>query len=253
MKNRIVECIAAIEAEKDIKVLLACETGSRAWGFPSPDSDYDIRMIYAHAPEWYLSVEEDKDSIDMMLDDNELDISGWELRKSLRLLWKSNAALLERIQSPIIYTCNADFLTEVNLVSESFYSPIATMHHYLSMAKNCLDDVTGGDTYKLKKLFYGLRTATACKWILNKTEHPPIQFPLMLDGLDVDSKIRARIGELIALKSESNEDYVHSGEEEILGFMQACIAEAESKAQSLPASNRDMKLLDQLLRKYVAM
>ena len=94
MKEKIQQYLQEIESQKSIKILLACETGSRAWGFPSPDSDYDIRLIYMHDKDWYLSLNEKKDTIELMLEDNNLDISGWDLRKSLRLLWKSNSALL---------------------------------------------------------------------------------------------------------------------------------------------------------------
>jgi len=83
MKKKIKKYLEQIEEEKEIKILLACETGSRAWGFPSPDSDYDIRIIYVHRNNWYLSVNEQKDTIDIMLENNDLDISGWELKSHL--------------------------------------------------------------------------------------------------------------------------------------------------------------------------
>ena len=101
MTEKINQYLDKIEIEKKVKILLACETGSRAWGFPSPDSDFDIRIIYVHKKDWYLSLNERKDSIELMFENNDIDITGWDLRKSLRLLHKSNPPLLERIQSPI--------------------------------------------------------------------------------------------------------------------------------------------------------
>ncbi len=109
MNNKIKQYLHELEKDQDIEILLACETGSRAWGFPSPDSDYDVRIIYKHKKDWYLSLAESKDSIDCFFEDNEIDISGWELRKSLRLLHKSNPPLLERIQSPIVYKSDTAF------------------------------------------------------------------------------------------------------------------------------------------------
>ncbi|MCI5056122.1 MAG: nucleotidyltransferase domain-containing protein, partial [Flavobacteriales bacterium] len=94
MKERIQEEINLLAKAREIKVILACETGSRVWGFASPDSDYDVRMIYVKPLDWYLKLNEGKDTLEVMLDDGELDITGWELRKTLRLLKKSNAALL---------------------------------------------------------------------------------------------------------------------------------------------------------------
>ena len=101
MEN-ITTILTQIEQDYKVKILYACETGSRAWGFPSPDSDYDIRFIYMHERDWYLSLSERKDTIEFMLNE-ELDITGWDLKKSLILLKKSNAALIERFQSPVEY------------------------------------------------------------------------------------------------------------------------------------------------------
>ena len=98
MKEKIKQYLKEIEQRKNIKILFACETGSRAWGFPSPDSDFDIRLIYRHKKSWYLSLNEKKDTIELMADNNELDLSGWDLKKSLTLLSKSNPPLLEKIQ-----------------------------------------------------------------------------------------------------------------------------------------------------------
>ena len=93
MEEKIKKYLSDLEKEKAIEILLACETGSRVWGFPSPDSDFDVRIIYKHEKDWYLSLTEEKDTIEYFLENNEIDISGWDLRKSLRLLWKSNPPL----------------------------------------------------------------------------------------------------------------------------------------------------------------
>lgn len=244
MKEKIQQYLQEIENQKSIKILLACETGSRAWGFPSPDSDYDIRLIYMHEKDWYLSLNEKKDTIELMLEDNNLDISGWDLRKSLRLLWKSNSALLERIQSPIIYSYDASFLEGINQLSEQCYSKIATMHHYLSMSKKMYSEIDIEGDFKLKKLFYALRTATACKWIVEKNSPPPIQFGIMLKELDIPEKIKARVNELIVLKSHQIEAYLHKGEKEILDFIDATIVASDKLAKSLPASRATMNDLN---------
>jgi predicted nucleotidyltransferase len=153
MEEKIKKYLADLEKDKGIQILLACETASRAWGFPSPDSDYDVRIIYKHPKDWYLSLVEEKDSIEYFFENNDIDISGWDLRKSLRLLWKSNPPLLERIQSPIIYQVDQDFLNEINVVAQKTYSRIATIHHYLSMAKKSFEEINNVEAYKLKKFF----------------------------------------------------------------------------------------------------
>ncbi len=162
MHNKINHYLETIEKEKQIRILLACETGSRAWGFPSPDSDYDVRIVYVHDKDWYLSLTEKKDSIQKMYENNDIDITGWDLRKSLRLLMKSNPPLLERIQSTIIYRQEDAFVNSIGALANKSYSRIATIHHYLSMAKKFFEDIK--DEYKLKKFFYALRSATACLW-----------------------------------------------------------------------------------------
>lgn len=249
MKEKINHYLAQIEREKNIKVLLACETGSRAWGFPSPDSDYDIRLIYVHEKDWYLSLTEKKDTIERMLENNDLDISGWDLRKTLRLLWKSNPPLLERIQSPILYQHDEAFLMQINELAQTCYSQIATVHHYLGMARKCYEEVTSGEAFKLKKFFYALRTATVCKWILERTEIPPIEFAKVMNGLAIEPYLVKRIKALIALKSTVSEAYWHQGEEELLSFIGDCIAEAKENAGKLPSACANKEDLNEFFRR----
>lgn len=248
MEEKIKKYISDLEKEKGIKVLLACETGSRAWGFPSPDSDYDVRIIYKHNKDWYLSLIEEKDTIEVFYENNEIDISGWDLKKSLRLIWKSNAALIERIQSPIVYKKEDEFLAGINTIAQKTYSRIGTIHHYLSMAKKKLSEVEEFPEYKLKKFFYALRASVACLWILEKEIMPPIEFRIMLNGLNIDEKLLSRIDELIELKSTISESYMHNGEKDLIFFMKKCIAIADANSKSLPASKGQMSELNEFFR-----
>jgi predicted nucleotidyltransferase len=244
MKEKIQQFLRQIESEKSIEILLACETGSRAWGFPSPDSDYDVRFIYKHQTNWYLSLNSKKDTIEKMYQNNEFDLSGWDLRKSLNLLWKSNPPILERIQSPIIYISDNDFLLRINELATKVYSKIAAMYHYLSMSKKMYSEIHNNESVKLKKLFYALRTATACKWIEEKEEIPPIVFQTMLEQLDIKSQLKQRIFELIELKATKNENYLHHEEIEINHFIENCITQADKIANTLPASKGNIEELN---------
>lgn len=252
INTKIEQYLKQLEQEKDIKILLACETGSRAWGFPSPDSDFDIRLIYVHRKKWYLSLSEGKDNINRMFENNDIDITGWELRKSLRLLKKSNAALLERIQSPILYRCEPDFLAEIKILAQNNYSRIATVHHYLSMARSFYDEIAKQDAFKLKKFFYTLRSAMVCKWIVEKEEMPPIEFQKVLNGLTLDENLRFRINELITLKATINEDYLHTGEKDLLDFIKSCIDSTIEKRLNLPASKGNIDELNTFFRKTIS-
>lgn len=249
MEEKIKKYLSDLEKDRGIEILLACEAGSRAWGFPSPDSDFDVRVIYKHEKNWYLGLTEGKDTIDYFLENNEIDISCWDLRKSLRLLAKSNPPLLEKIQSPIIYKADIEFLTGINSVAQKTYSRIATIHHYLSMAKKAFEEIVNSEEYKLKKFFYALRASVACLWILEKEEIPPIEFAKMLNGLDLPENLKIRIGELIELKSTIGETYLHKGENVLIEFMKASIERAENESQSLPASKGKMADLNDFFLK----
>jgi len=251
MKENIKQYLFQIEKERNIKILWACETGSRAWGFPSTDSDYDVRIIYTHKTDWYLSLNNKKDSIDIMLENNNIDISGWELKKSLNLLKKSNAAMFERIQSTIVYDEDAGFILELGAIAKPFYSKIATMHHYLSMAKKGIEDLESKEDFKLKKFFYTLRAASVCRWILEKDEVPPIEFSKVYNNLQLSQKIINRIEELTAIKSKVKETYFHNGEAALVDFIKGCIAESEAQKNTLPTSKGDMDALNNLFRKYI--
>ena len=131
-----------IEREHDVRVLMACESGSRGWGFSSPDSDYDARFIYVHRQPWYLSVNEStgpgeaqRDVIELPIDD-ELDVSGWDLRKALRLVSKSNPTLIEWLRSPIVYQQDQAAVSQLWEAAKAFHSPLGTWWHYFNMARS---------------------------------------------------------------------------------------------------------------------
>lgn len=248
MNNRFEHQLSELENKHNIKILLACETGSRAWGFPSLDSDFDVRLIYVHKKDWYLSLTEEKDTIELMLNNNEIDISGWDLRKSLRLLKKSNPPLLERIQSSVIYKVENQFLSEIKLLAQEFYSPIASVHHYLSMGKKSLDVIDYNERYKLKKFFYALRSSIVCLWILERNEIPPIEIKKLIEGLEIPDDIKQRIDYLIDFKSGTTETYLHHGEKQIFNFMNSCLNRAENEAAKLAPSNGEIEKLNILFR-----
>ena len=252
MQEKIKKYLTALEKKKDIEILLACETGSRAWGFPSPDSDYDVRFIYRRKKDWYLHLQQQKDSIDVMYEDNEIDLSGWDLRKSLLLLAKSNPALLERIQSPVLYKVNEAFLTGIRAEAEQQYSKIATMFHYLSMAKKKFEEVQSGEKMRLKSMFYALRTSVACLWITKRDTMPPIVFQEMLENLDIDAAVKKRIYELINLKATASESYMHPQEKLINDFIAENIAHAEAIGKTLPGSKGKLSDMNAFFIKTVS-
>ncbi len=251
MQTQIQNKLSEIESQYKVKILYACETGSRAWGFPSPDSDYDVRMIYMHDIDWYLSLSDKKDTIEFMSDDGELDITGWDIKKCLKLMWKSNGALFERIQSPIVYRQERNLPKLLLGHAELCYAPIALMHHYLGMAKNSFSEIESKEEIKLKKLFYALRATLACKWILEKNSIVPIEFHIMLNNLTIEKKLKDKILSLIDLKSTKNESYKHHAENDLNLFITTELTKAENEFTNLKGRSEKNVDLDNLFKNII--
>ncbi|WP_345989882.1 nucleotidyltransferase domain-containing protein [Chryseobacterium sp. Chry.R1] len=248
MENRILEKLKEVEEKHGIEILLAVESGSRAWGFASPDSDYDIRFIYRHEKEWYLSPWDKDETIEFMTEDD-LDGSGWDLRKTFHLLLKSNAALLSWFYSPVVYKKNEEFTDLFKPLADTCFSPIAVSYHYLSMSKKYLE-ACRHDEVKLKSYFYCLRTALTGKWILDKGTVPPVLFSDLL--VLVDDFTKTKIESLVALKATKGESYNHSNDWELFGFLESVVAETEEKTKTLAGGKGNKKEMELVFRKILA-
>jgi predicted nucleotidyltransferase len=167
MKETILQNLAELERSENIKILYACESGSRAWGFASPDSDFDVRFIYTRDVDHYLSIGEMPDVIGLPVNEV-LDIGGWDIKKALKLFLKSNSPLYEWLQSPVVYRQDSAFADEMRNLMPAYFSLRSGGNHYLSMANNTLRDDLKGEQVKLKRYFYALRPALACLWIVEK-------------------------------------------------------------------------------------
>ncbi|HEX7815829.1 nucleotidyltransferase domain-containing protein [Dyella sp.] len=204
MNEAIQEAIATIEHDFGVRVLYAAESGSRAWGFASPDSDYDVRFVYAHPRDWYLSVFEQRDVIERMLP-GDLDVSGWELRKALRLSSRCNLAFNEWFDSPIVYRANVHFAADIRSVNEACFQPARALYHYLSIARGTYSDHLQGDEVRIKKLFYFLRPILCCRWIEHARMQPPTRFASLLAAPWVHDEEREWINQLEQRKARANE------------------------------------------------
>jgi len=152
MKDSILQKLLELEQSENIRILYACESGSRAWGFASQDSDFDVRFIYAKSVNHYLSIAETTDVVGLPVNEV-LDIGGWDIKKALKLFLKSNAPLYEWLQSPILYREDNPFAQELRNLMVIYFSPKAGANHYLSMANNTLRDDLQGEHVKLKRYF----------------------------------------------------------------------------------------------------
>ena len=192
-----------IEAEHNVKILYAAESGSRAWGFESMDSDYDVRFIYAHNKNWYLNILPKKDVIEYPIKD-EFDYSGWDLRKTLFLMNKSNPVLFEWLKSPIVYYKDQFSYNILEQISKHYFSPISSIYHYLHMASGNYRQYLLGDEVKSKKYFYVLRPIMACMWIENYKESPPMEFEKLLTQIN-EKELLEKINELLLRKKSGIE------------------------------------------------
>lgn len=204
MQQIINTILTRIEGEEDVKVIYACESGSRAWGFPSSDSDYDIRFIYIRPINWYLSIHEGRDVIVRPID-GELDIHGWDLRKALRLLRKSNPALLEWLGSSIVYHEHRMLVSRLRQLAQRCFSPTACAFNYLHTARHNYESFLQWEPYPTKKYFYALRSALAINWLERDKGIVPTDFRIMVDQLVADPTLRLAIDRLLAAKEAGTE------------------------------------------------
>jgi len=202
METEIISVLSTIEHVKNVRILHAVESGSRAWGFASPDSDYDVRFIYVRDINDYLKLEKVRDVIEFQ-HDGTLDINGWDLQKALRLLRYSNPTLFEWNNSPIVYKTTEtwfDIRSEIN----NYFLMKAGLFHYLNTAIGNYREYLKGEMVKLKKYFYVIRPLLACKWILNKKCPPPMPFTELVEA-ELELNMRPYIENLLRVKANTSE------------------------------------------------
>ncbi len=203
IREKIINEINKIEEEENIKIILAVESGSRAWGFESKDSDYDVRFIYVRPIEWYLRVFEGRDVLEYPIND-ELDICGWDLKKALQLFNKSNPPLLEWMKSGIVYKKCYTIIDKMEKIIDKTISKKPLIYHYLHMARGNFREYLQGDMVKIKKYFYVLRPVLACIWIEKYNEIPPVEFD-KLKKVITDERLSEIVENLLVRKKRGDE------------------------------------------------
>ncbi len=198
----------AIEEECDVRILLAVESGSRAWGFASPDSDYDVRIIYVREPEDYLRVDSMKDVIEWRLDEV-LDINGWDLKKALLAFGKGNPNVMEWANSPIVYR-QAPEWDMIRRAGKEYFSEKAALCHYYGTANNTRLSYLTGEQVRYKKYLYALRPLLCCRWIERYHCAPPMRFEALLKLFDepdetLPQDLYNEIQVLLARKTQAKE------------------------------------------------
>jgi predicted nucleotidyltransferase len=247
IRTEILRRLAKAEEEHRVRILFAVESGSRAWGFASPNSDYDVRFIYAREPAWYLAVdlEERRDVIEYPIEDD-IDLNGWDVRKALRLYWKSNPAFVEWIQSPITYLEKSGFRSGALSVLPNVYAPEKGIYHYRSMAKTNYRGYLQSDIVPLKKYFYVLRPLFAARWVAKTKSAAPIEFERLLTLLENEPAVVGEVHKLLEQKRNTSELGLSPAVPVLNKFIEAELAVEPTGASKKSRSPQVIGLLNEL-------
>jgi len=247
VEESIKQRLKEIEQQKYVKILFASESGSRAWGFPSQDSDYDVRFIYAHEPDWYLSVIPRKDVIENPIE-GDMDMGGWDIRKSFALLRKCNCALIEWLTSPIVYTVNDKAIAPLKHMIAKAFLPRTACHHYLSLASRKTGEIMQSEQTKLKAYFYALRASLCAKYIVDEGTAPPMLIDPLLAKYFLGKAMYKDIAELRNQKLHSTEKDLVDHIDWLDQFLTDTIKDVENR---LPENNNKAPLeeYDEAFRK----
>lgn len=200
-RERVAERLDAIIRDEGVRILFAIESGSRAWGFPSPDSDYDVRFVYAQSLDWYLSVVPGRDVIERPIADD-MDVGGWDVKKALLLMCRSNATPLEWLASPIIYRGEPAAVAALQRFADTIAGRIGLRGHYLSLGRRQFELADRGDgVVKLKRYFYALRPACALAWLRQRpADRAPMSLFDLMDGIELPDGVRPIVDALVEQK-----------------------------------------------------
>lgn len=197
-------CLKSIEEKYEVKILLAVESGSRAWGFASKDSDWDVRFVYCHKPEWYFSINDKRDVIEETFI-NDIDASGWDIKKALNQLRRSNPSFMEWTKSPLVYLRDDVFVSKIIPLVQQCFNPTKAMYHYQRIYVKHDERYLQKQGYPMKRYLYYLRGILACQWIEKYKTLPPVSFKELYEEVAEDETVKDIITELVLLKSSGKE------------------------------------------------
>lgn len=242
-RDIIIEELKKIEEQENVKIIMAIESGSRAWGFESPDSDYDVRFIYARRPEDYLKLEGIRDVIEWKLDDV-LDINGWDIKKALHLLYKSNPTVFEWCSYPIVYY-NSDEFEKLKEILSQYFSQKKSLYHYWHMAETNYREYLKGDEVRIKKYLYVLRPLLAARWILDKKVAPPMLFDELVEA-ELEDDLKEEVEKLLVLKKTLPEMGMAPKVQALNDYIDKMLPEIREAAEEIEGNVPDWDALNRL-------
>jgi predicted nucleotidyltransferase len=205
-REAVLAALGQIERQHDVRILLACESGSRGWGFSSPDSDYDVRFLYVRRRDWYLQLRPGRDVIEQPIED-EIDLNGWDIRKALGLLLKSNAVISEWMESPVRYCADHPIVARLRALADDVIDSRALAHHYARLGSNAAERWLDGEAdVAVKKYFYALRPALVIRALrLAPDIRPPMHLAALIRAARLPEDIVTDIAMLVEAKRLTNE------------------------------------------------
>lgn len=250
IRAEILRKLDAVEAEHGVRVLYACESGSRGWGFASPDSDYDVRFLFVRPVQDYLRITPVRDVIEEV-PGPVFDVNGWDLRKALGLLAKGNATLVEWLSSPVVYRQDEAFMGRLRAAAAMVHRPVRSFHHYFAMARGNFREYLQGEQVRAKKYLYVLRPVLAAQWVLERGDAPPMAFEALVEGMVGDPAVRRDIDELLVLKRRSGEQEWLPARPVLSAFIDRTMASLE---QARPGEEAvPMEVLDRVMFETVTL
>ncbi|MCL1853066.1 MAG: nucleotidyltransferase domain-containing protein [Peptococcaceae bacterium] len=264
VRDTIIGQLRDTEQGNCVRIPLAVESGSRGWGFPSPDSDYDCRFVYVNEPDWYLSVYHKRDVIEFAADDV-FDVNGWDVRKFIGHLVKSNAVMFEWLASEVVYIRDERIVLLWQRLAERFFDPVHVSHHYLSLAIKIFHKIgkaggeagseAGGEANneagegRLKKYFYVLRSLVNLRFIEHHGKMPYTDFFRTLKEIPLDKEIAEQIDDAAGTKMTMDESFVVPEKRVLTEFFAAEIARQEERLQTMKYSKiLDREFADEVFR-----
>ena len=248
MDSIILNKLKDIEEKENVKIIMAVESGSRAWGFASPDSDYDVRFVYVRTMQDYLRLEKSKDIIEWQLDDV-LDINGWDLKKALQLMYDSNPSIFEWCASPIVYKGSKAF-DELKEIRRAYYSRKKSLYHYWHMANNNYQAYLQGTEVKIKKYFYVIRPLLAAKWIIDTKTQPPMLFSELM-AAELPVELMSTVKKLLEMKQNMPEMGLAPKIKVLDDFIDTELEAIKKAADDEESLDRDWTLLDEFFLRMV--
>lgn len=244
--------LSELEAENGFRILYACESGSRAWGFASKDSDYDIRVIYSWPQDRYLGVFTPPDTFDCGVDENDLDVSCWDFRKALALFRKTNGPLFEWLFSPIVYLEHESVMSQWRSLARDSFVPAHSAAHYLGLSSKINGVIRETGVSTAKKYLYVLRALLSALHVVDHQTPPPVEFAVLLQQLDLPAEVRLEIDSMIAEKATGSEGDRIQRNAVLDSFIDEQSDALKEKAMALPSEMSPVDPLDSFFRTVIA-